>query len=165
MKEGKAVGVDEIPAEMMKSLGGKALQEVCDICQQMYEEGKWPDDFTRTVMIPLPKKNNAVKCSDFRTISIICHASKIMLKVLSKRIEAKAKHLLGRTQFGFRKGCGTRDAIGVMRTLCERSMEHGNDVYICFVDFEKAFDRVNWVKRFEILEKLHIDWKLSLIHI
>ena len=70
-----------------------------------------------------------------------------------QRIEAKAKHLLGRTQFGFRKGCGTRDAIGVMRThICERSMEHGNDVYICFVDFEKAFDRVDWVKMFEILE-------------
>ena len=77
----------------------------------MYEEGKWPDDFTRTVMIPLPKKNNAVKCSDFRTISLICHASKFMLKVLTKRIEAKGKHLLGRTQFGFRKGYGTRDAM------------------------------------------------------
>ena len=119
----------------------------------MYEEGKWSDDFTRTVMIPLPKKNNAVQCSDFRTISLICHASKIRLKVLTQRIEAKAKHLLGRTQFGFRKGCGTRDAIGVMRTLCERSMEHGNDVYICFVDFEKAFDRVDGVKMLMILKK------------
>ena len=159
MKEGKAAGVDEIPAEMLKCLGEKALQEVCDICQNMYEEGKWPDDFTRATIIPLPKKNNAVKCSDFRTISLICHASKIMLRVLTKRIESKAKHLLGRNQFGFRKGCGTRDAIGVLRTLCERSMEHGNEVYICFVDFEKAFDRVEWVKMFEILKDLHIDWK------
>src|SRR6267154_2350861 len=82
-----------------------------------------------------------------------------MLKVLTKRIEAKAKHLLGRSQFGFRKGCGTRDAVGVMRTLCERSLEHGNEVYICFVDFEKAFDRVNWVKMFEIMKSLHIDWR------
>ena len=86
MKDGKAVGVDEIPAEMLKSFGEKALQEICDICQQMYDEGKWPDDFTRTVMIPLPKKNNAIKCSDFRTISLICHASKIMLRVLTRRI-------------------------------------------------------------------------------
>jgi hypothetical protein len=125
----------------------------------MYEEGKWPDDFTRTVMIPLPKKNNAVNCSDYRTISLICHASKIMLKVLTKRIEAKAKHLLGRNQFGFRKGCGTRDAVGVMRTLFERSLEYGNEVYVCFVDFEKAFDRVNWVKMFEILKSLNIDWR------
>ena len=159
MKDGKAVGVDEIPAEMLKSLGEKALQEICDLCQQMYEEGKWPDDFTRTVMIPLPKKNNAVKCSDFRTISLICHASKIMLRVLTRRIEAKTRLLLGRNQFGFRKGCGTRDAIGVMRTLCERSIEHDKDVYICFVDFEKAFDWVNWVKMFEILKDLHVDWK------
>src|SRR2546425_4584938 len=82
-----------------------------------------------------------------------------MLKVLTKRIEAKAKHLLGRNQFEFRKGCGTRDACGVMRTLCERSLEYGNEVCICFVDFEKAFDRVNWVKMFEILKSLHIDWK------
>ena len=95
MKEGKAVGVDEIPAEMLKSLGEKATQELCDICMDMYEEEKWPDDFTRTTMIPLPKKNNAVNCSDYRTISLICHASKIMLKVLTKRIEAKAKTFVG----------------------------------------------------------------------
>src|SRR4051812_30850984 len=82
-----------------------------------------------------------------------------MLKVLTKRIEAKAKYLLGRNHFGFRKGCGTRDAVGVMKTTCERSLEYGNVVYICFVDFEKAFDRVNWVKMFEILKSLHIDWR------
>ena len=79
-------------------------------------------------MIPLPKKNNAAHFSDYRTISLICHASKIMLKVLTKRLEAKAHLLLGRNQFGFRKGCGTGDAIGVMRMLCERSLEHGHDV-------------------------------------
>src|SRR2546425_3373565 len=159
MKEGKAARVDEIPSEMLKSLGEKATQELFDICMDMYDGGKWPDDFSRTAMIPLPKENNAVNCSDYRTISLICHASKIMLKVLTKRIEAKAKHLLGRNQFGFRKDCGTRDAVGVMRTLCERSLEYGNEVFICFVDFEKAFDRVNWVKMFEILKSLHIDWK------
>src|SRR5437899_2810072 len=82
-----------------------------------------------------------------------------MLKVLTKKIEAKAKFLLGRNQFGFRKGCGTRDAVGVMRTLCERSLKCENEVYICFVDFEKAFDRVNWVKMFEIMKSLHIDWR------
>src|SRR6266496_6671562 len=82
-----------------------------------------------------------------------------MLRVLTKRIEAKIKQLLGRNQFGFRKGIGTRDAIGVMRTLYERSLEHGNEVYICFVDFEKVFDRVDWVKMFDILKNLHVDWR------
>ena len=51
--------------------------------------------------------------------------------------------MLSKTQFGFRKGCGTREAIGVMRAICERSLEHGNEVFICFVDFEKAFDRID----------------------
>ena len=69
------------------------------------------------------------------------------------------KDFIGRSQFGFRKGCGTRDAIGVLRALCERSLEYGNEVYICFVDFEKAFDRVNWVRMIEMLDRLQIDWK------
>src|SRR6476469_9269685 len=107
----------------------------------MYVKGMiWPSDFTRVVMIPLQKKMNAGECSDHRTISLISHASKILLKILIN-IEAEARDFIGRNQFGFRKGCGTRDAIGVMRMICERSLEFGNNVYICFVDFEKAFDR------------------------
>ena len=82
-----------------------------------------------------------------------------MLKILTRRIEAKTKEFIGRNQFGFRKGCGTRDGIGVMRMLCERSLENDNKVYICFIDFEKAFDRVNWIKMMEILKKLQIGWK------
>src|SRR5262245_27054721 len=107
----------------------------------------------------MPKKANADECADYRTISLICHASKILLKILTERIETKAKAFIGKTQFGFRKGCGTRDAIGVMRMLCERSLEYENEVYICFVDFEKAFDRVNWIKMMEVLKLLQIDWR------
>ena len=125
----------------------------------MYEDGVWPEDFTRVVMIPIQKKSNAIECEDHRTISLISHASKILLKILTKRIEAKAKGFIGQNQFGFRKGCGTRDAIGVMRVLCERSLEHDNDVYICFVDFEKAFDRVDWIKMMQVLKLLGVDWR------
>src|SRR6476469_8511356 len=94
----------------------------------------WPSDFTRVVMIPLQKKMNAVECSDHRTINLISHASKILLKILTNRIEAKARDFIVRNQFGFRKGCGKRDAIGVMRMICERSLEFGNNAYIYFVD-------------------------------
>jgi hypothetical protein len=61
--------------------------------------------------------------------------------------------------FGFRNGCGTREAIGVMRVICERSLEHGNDVCICFVDFEKAFDRINWVMMLKIFRNIGVDWR------
>ena len=152
IKNNKAVGVDEIPIEFWKVLGEKGVTELVGICKEMYEYGVWPEDFTKIILIPLPKKSNAMECEEYRTISLICHASKILLKVLTKRIEAKAKDYIGQNQFGFRKGCGTRDAIGVMRMLCERSLEHGSDVYMCFVDFEKAFDRVKWTKLMEILK-------------
>lgn len=159
MKNKKAEGVDGIPAEFWKVLGEKAMKEIIVLCKSMYEQGVWPEDFTRVVMIPLKKKANAVECEDHRTISLIPHASKIMLKILTKRIEYKAKDFISRNQFGFRRGCGTREAIGVMRMLCERSIEHGNDVYICFVDFEKAFDRVNWAKMMEVLTAIQVDWR------
>jgi hypothetical protein len=111
------------------------------------------------VLIPIPKKANAVECSDYRTISLISHASKILLRSLNKRIQSKANMMLSKTQFGFRNGCGTREAIGVMRVICERSLEHGNDVFICFVDFEKAFDRINWVMMLKILRNIGVDWR------
>ena len=106
------------------------MRELVEPCKDMHEKGEWPKDFTRIAMIPLPKKPNATECGDYRTISLIPHASKIVLKILTKRIESKAKHFIGQNQFGFRKGCGTREAIGVMRMLCERSIEHNNDVYM-----------------------------------
>jgi hypothetical protein len=74
-------------------------------------------------------------------------------------LEATAAAYLGNDQYGFRKGCGTREGIAAMRTLYERSLEHDNKVYVCFVDYEKAFDRVNWVKLMAVLESIGIDWR------
>jgi hypothetical protein len=159
----KAEGIDGIPGEFWKNLGQEGMKVLIDLCRKLglYVTGIWPSDFTKAVMVPLPKKVNAVECNDYRTISMIPHASKILLKIIMKRIERKAINddfCFLEKQFGFRKGMGTRKAIGTIRMLCERrklcerSLEYGNDVYICFVDFEKAFDRVNWVKMMEILK-------------
>ena len=76
---------------------------------------------------------NAVEGSNHRTISLISHASKILLKILTNRIEAKAREFIGRNQFGFRKGCGTRDVVGVKGVMCGRSLEFGGGVCVCFV--------------------------------
>jgi hypothetical protein len=159
MKCNKAVGVDDIPAEFWKALGEKGRKEVICLCKEIYERGTWPEDWTRGILIPLPKKANAVECEDHRTINLVCHVSKIILKILTKRMEARTREFISQNQYGFKAGCGTRDAIGVMRMLCERSMEYGNKIFICFVDFEKAFDRVNWVKMMETLKTLGIDWR------
>jgi hypothetical protein len=159
MKRKKAEGSDNIPAELLKALGKTAIDRLTEICNDMYNTGNWPDDFYKSIIIPLKKKPSAIECSDHRTISLISHASKIMLRILTKRMEAKAYSYIGKTQYGFRSGCGTREAIGTVRTIIERSIEHDNDIYGCYIDFEKAFDRVNWKILMETLKKIGIDWK------
>jgi len=91
----------------------------------------------------------------------IIHASKVLLRVLTKRLQAKADAdgCLGEDQFGFRKGRGTRDAIGVLRMMTERSLENNREVYTCFVNYEKAFNRVAWKKLINILRRMGVDWR------
>lgn len=159
LKTKKAQGIDEIPAEMIKALGENGRKEIWHLCNSMYEKGDWPKDFTTTIMTPIPKKNNANECRLFRTISLIPHASKIMLKILQGRLQKRAEEFLSKNQFGFRKNYGTRDAIGVMRQLIERRLEIDDDLYVCYIDFEKAFDKVQWSLLMEILKKIGVDWK------
>ena len=161
MKNNKAEGVDGIPAEMLKSLGDRAVQVFTSLCQNIYNKGEWPDDFLESIIITIKKKPNATECGDFRTISLLGHAAKVVLKILTKRIEAKVETIghIGEDQYGFRRGVGTRDAIAVLRTLGERSIQHGRTVNICFVDYEKAFDRVDWKKLMNALKRLGVDWK------
>ena len=76
----------------------------------------------------------------------------MVLRIFNRRMEAWANEYLVEDQFGFRKGKSTRDAISIMRSFVERNLEYVQDVYACFVDFGKAFDRVNWVKLMEIFK-------------
>jgi len=106
------------------------------ICQHVYTFGEWPVDFVQSVFHyqrQLPQE-----CSDHRTsYSLIVHASKIMLKVFTQRIEAKVESInfIEEDQCGFRKGKGTRDAIGLFGFLGERSLQHSKDQFVCFVDY------------------------------
>ena len=100
-------------------------------------------------------------CVFYYFTSLLTHASTILLKTIAKRVQAKAEadKCLGEDQFGFRKGTGTRDAIGALRVLTERSLEHNQEIYICFVDYEKAFERVDWKKLMNALRRIGIDWR------
>jgi hypothetical protein len=91
----------------------------------------------------LKKKPQATKCSDHRTISRIAHTAKIVAKILRRIIEKKIEDILGEYQFGFRRGKGTKDAIGMLRTIYERTLEIDEELNVCFINWQKAFDRVN----------------------
>ena len=129
------------------------------LISEMYETGTRPEDFTRVRMKPIPKKAGAQKCGEYRTLSLISHTSKVMLNILKDRLENKIEAHLGEDQFGFRKGRGTRDAIGALRILGERSIEVDKELNVCFIDYEKAFDRVDWNKMMSILKQIGIDWR------
>jgi len=106
----------------------------------IYETGDWSKDFTEVTMITLKKKPQATKCSDHRTISLIAHTAKIVAKILRRRIEKKIEDVLGEDQFGSRRGKGTRDAIGMLRIISERTLEIDEKLCVCFIDWQKAFD-------------------------
>ena len=91
-------------------------------------------------MIALKKKPQATKCSNHRTISLIAHTAKIVAKIPRRRIEKKIEDVLGEDQFGFRRGKGTRDAIVMLRIISERTLEIDEELNVCFIDWQKAFD-------------------------
>ena len=126
----KAEGCDGISAKFLHALLGEPLNQFIKLCKKIYEKGVWPSVFKRSVLVPLEKKRNATRCEDFRTISLISHAAKVVLRIIKRSLETKAEEFLENDQFKFRKERGTREAIGVMRCLVERRIEFNKDLYV-----------------------------------
>ena len=110
------------------------------ILQQIWKTQQWPQDWERSVFIPIPKKGNTKECSNYRTIALISHTSKVMLKILQARLQQYVNHELPDAQDGFRKGRGTRDQIANIRWIMEKAREFQKNIYFCFIDYAKAFD-------------------------
>lgn len=159
LKYNKAMGSDNIPSEALKALGSCAIARITNIINQIYDTGHWPEDLLKTILVPLPKKPKAIEAKDYRTISFICHLTKLITRIVIKRIENKIEENIGEDQFGFRKGKGTRDAMGCIRMIAERCMDVNKEIYVCFIDWEKAFDRVDWNILMKILKEIQLNWK------
>jgi len=115
----KASGGDGIPVELFQILKDDAVKVLHSICQQIWKTQQWPQDSKRSVFIPIPKKGNAKECSNYCTIALISHASKVMLKILQARLQQYVNCEFPDVQSGFRKGRGTRDQIS---PRCEVSL-------------------------------------------
>jgi hypothetical protein len=156
MRDKKATGDDDVPGDVLKLLGEDGLKLMTQLINSIYVTGEWPRDLIEFTMIALKKKPKDTKCSDHRTISRIAHTAKIVVRILRRRIERKTEDLLGEDQFGFRRGEGTRDAIGMLR-ISERTLYIDEELCACFIDWQKAFDLVNWTKLMQILKGIGID--------
>ena len=119
----KASRGDGIPLELFQILKDDAVKVLHLICQQIWKTQQWPQDWKRSVFIPIPKKGNAKKCSNYRTIALISHASKVMLKILQARLQQYVNRELPDVQPGFRNSKGTRDQIANIRCIIEKARE------------------------------------------
>ena len=117
----KANGGDGIPFKLFQILKDDAVKVLHAICQQIWKTQQWPQDWKRSVFIPIPKKGNAKECSNYHIIVLISHASKVMLKILQARFQQYMSHELPNVQAGFRKGRGTRDQIANIQWIIKKS--------------------------------------------
>ena len=136
----KASGGDGIPAELFQILKDDAVKILQSTCQQIWKTQQWPQDWKRSIFIPIPKKGNAKECSNYCTIALISHASKIMLKILQARLQQYMNGELPDVQAGYRKGKGTRDQIANIHWIIEKTREFQKGIYFCFIDYGKDFD-------------------------
>ena len=144
LKKRKSAGVDNIPAELVQAGGEAMIDALHIICSKIWQTGKWPTQWTQSLIITLPKKGNLQMCQNYRTCtnSLISHPSKVMLKILLNRLQPQAEEIIAEEQAGFRTGRSTTEQKFNLRVLMEKYQQHQQDLYHVFIDFKKAFDRV-----------------------
>ena len=133
------------------------------IYQQIWETQQWLQAWKMSVFIPIPKKGNAKECSNYLTIALISHASKVMLKILQVRLQKYMNRGLPDVQAGFRKGRGTKDKIANIHWIKEKARGFHENINFCFIDYTKAFDGVDHSKLWKILKEMGISDHLTCL--
>ena len=127
------------------------------------ENQQWPQDWKKSVFILIPKKGNTKECSNYHTIALISHASKVMLKILQARLQQYVNRELPDVQAGFRKVRGTRDQVVNICWLVEKAREFQKNICFFFIDYAKAFDCVDHNKLWKILKEMGISDHLTCL--
>ena len=159
----KASGAEVIPVELFQILKDDAVKVLHSICQQIWKTQQWTQDWKRSVFIPIPMKGNVKECSNYCTIALISHASKVMVKILQARLHQYVNHELPDVQAGFRKGRGTRDQIANIYWIIEKAREFQKNIHFRFIDYAKAFDCVDHNKLWKILKEIVIPDHLTCL--
>ena len=160
LKNEKSCGVDGIPAELIKAGGENVVARVWKLCNEIWRTEKWPEEWCKSMVVPLHKKGDMKECSNYRTIALIPHVCKTMLNILQERLRGAVEKHLSEEQGGFRPDRSTVQQILTIRLIAENVLESGQKLYHCFVDFKKAFDSVWHDGLWASLEALGVQKKL-----
>ena len=150
----KASGGDKIPGDLFQILKDDAVKVLHSICQWIWKIQQWPQDWKRSVFIPIPKKDNAKKCSSYHTAALISQPSRVMLKILQLRFQQYVNHELPDGQAEFRRVIGSRFQIANIHCIIEKPIKFQKN--ICFIDYAKALDCVDHNKLWKILQEMEI---------
>ena len=132
--------------QLFQILKDDTVKVLHSTCQQIWKTQQWPQDWKRSVFIPISKKSNAKECSNYRTIALISHASKVMLKILQAELPD--------VQAGFIKDRRSRDQIANICCIIKKAREFQKNIYFCLIDYAKAFDCVDHNKLWKILKEM-----------
>ena len=164
-KTGKAAGPFEVNLETILALGKEGIDLLWKLFNNIYEIGHMPDEMIKSMFIAIPKKSNAINCENHRAISLMSHTLKLFLKIILKRVRRRLIPQISDYRYGFMPDRGTKNAIFILRTLCKRAIEHHQNVFLCFIDYQKTFDEVRHNLLQNMLKPIGIDNKdYRIIH-
>jgi hypothetical protein len=129
LKQNKTRGIDNITAELLQCASMKIKDALYQLTHDIYEKGDVSDDYCKSIIVTIPKKSGANSCEQFRTLNLLTHVSKILTKIINRKIEGKVEQYLKNDQYGFRRQKGTREAILGLRVLIEKQIDRNKITY------------------------------------
>ncbi|XP_030069240.1 uncharacterized protein LOC115476805 [Microcaecilia unicolor] len=147
----KAPGIDGRSTELLKPIPVVVLTA---LCQYIWNTCEWPKEWKKSVFVPIPKKGNSKDCTNYHTIALMPNARKILLKTIQQHLSITIDRELSDVQADFRRGKGTCDHIANIRWIIEKAREYQKDLYMCFIDYLKAFDVLEHNKLWTCLKEI-----------
>lgn len=153
LKGGKAAGIDNITAELLKADRETSTNILYILINKIWKEEKVPDEWKKGIIVKIPKKGDHTKCENWRAITLLNVTSKVMTKIMLERMKGEIDRILRPNQAGFRGNKACTDHISTLRIILEQTLEWQNKIYINFIDFKQAFDRVDRERMWDILRR------------
>ena len=163
LKKNKSPGADNITAELIQNGGETIFPLMHKLCNEVLKTKQWPSQWTESVLITIPKKTNSTRCTDYRTISLNSHASKVLFRIILKRLTPRVEEILSDSQAGFRRGRSTVQQITTLRLLNKRARDMGKLIFHNFINFRKEFDRVWHDALWHTMRKYNIGEGITLL--
>ena len=152
----KASGSYGIPVELFQILKDDAVKVLHSVYQQIWKTQQWPQDWKRSVFIPIPRKSNAKECSNYRTIALISHASEVMLKILQAWLQQYMNRELQMFKLDLKKAVEPEIKLPTSVGSSKKARDFQKNIYFCFIDYAKAFDSVDHHRLWNILQEMRI---------